>query len=180
MPERHPNARSLTARWTERDLLDRLRARHDKTGGNGPEWVYMEHVRSSAGMDCLATIDALAMHLWRSRHHEVHAYEVKVSRGDFRRELADEQAKSAIWRAWVDHFWIVAPASVVPLDELPDRWGLLETRGTGLAVRRPARRLQPRPAGYMAAPDLPRDVVAPMLRAAVRTSRRDAETEATA
>ena len=84
------------AKWTERDLLDRLRVRHNQNSGNGPSWVFMEHVRSHSGFDARSTIDGLAMHLWQSRKHEVHAFEVKVSRSDFRRELADDRAKSAI------------------------------------------------------------------------------------
>jgi len=169
---RPPNA----VTWTERALLDRLRARLSRCrGGNGPEWVYAEHVRSSSGFDVLNTIDALAMHLWRSKHHEVHAFEVKISKADFRRELENDCAKSHIWRQWVEKFWIVAPADVVPVEELPDEWGLLVTHGDGLRVRKPAKRLREAPIGYMPAADLPRDIVAPFLRAAYRTAERPAD-----
>jgi hypothetical protein len=156
--------------WTERDLLDRLRARHSQIKGNGPEWAYMEHVRDAAGFDAGTTIDALALHLWPSRNHVAHAYEVKVSRADFRRELANEQVKSLPWRSWVDYFWIVAPVGVVPLDELPAGWGLLVTHGRVLTTARRATRLRPKPAGYLPASDLPRGLVVAMLRAQVRNA----------
>lgn len=156
-------------RWTEREILDRLSRRHNvRRGGNGPEWVYMEKVRDQAGAWANRTIDALALHLWPSRHHEVHAYEVKVSRADFRRELAGDMAKSEPWTAWVEYFWIVAPAGVVPRTELPAMWGLLETSGVGLRVAKSAKRLRERPLGYMPSPDLPRSIVAAMLRSAAR------------
>jgi hypothetical protein len=133
----------------------------------------MEHVRDAAGFDAGTTIDALAMHLWPSQHHAMHAFEVKVSRGDWRRELAHPE-KSAPWLAVVDYFTVVAPQGVVLVEELPDRWGLLELVGpTGVfRERRPARRITERPAGYLPAADLKRSLVASMLRAAVRTAKR--------
>jgi hypothetical protein len=158
--------------WTERALLDRLRVRHGKITGNGPEWAYMEHVRDAAGFFAGTTIDALAMHLWPSRNHEAHAFEVKVSRADFRRELADDCSKSLPWRSWVEFFWITAPADVVPLEELPERWGLLVPHGKALRVAKPAVRMRPRPAGYLPAADLPRSLVAAMLRAQVRNAQK--------
>ncbi|MCU1592433.1 MAG: hypothetical protein JWP11_3689 [Frankiales bacterium] len=120
-------------KWTEAAVLSLLRERHAGKGGSGPEWAYLEHVRDAAGFSATRTIDALALHLWPSRGHELHAFEVKVSRGDWRRELADP-AKAEGWCALVDRFWIVAPRGVVPRDELPASWGLLETKGeSGLA-----------------------------------------------
>lgn len=168
MSETRSSGYSVAPVWTERDLLDRLRARHSQVTGNGPAWAYMEHVRDGAGYFAGTTIDALALHLWPSRSHEAHAFEVKVSRADFRRELADKQGKSLPWRAWVEHFWIVAPPDVVPLDELPDGWGLLVCSGAGLRAVRRAERLRIKPHGYLPEPDLPRSLVAAMLRAQVR------------
>lgn len=158
-------------RFTERDMLDRLRARHATKVGNGPVWSFMEHVRNAAGFDASCTIDALAFHQWPSTGHEVHAYEVKVSRADFRREVRD-LGKSASWRAWVDYFWIVAPRGVVPVEELPDGWGLLVTHGAGLTKARQARRLTPPQVGYVPREPIPRGLVAAMLRACVRTGAR--------
>jgi len=156
-------------KFTERDLLDRLYQRHATTTGNGPQWAYMEHVGNQpAWAD--RTIDALAIHLWPSRQHEVHAYEVKVSRADFRREVAEDCGKSACWREWVEFFWIVAPAGVVPLEELPADWGLLETSGATLRIKRRATRLRDKPSGYMPGEPIPRGMVSAMLRAQVRTA----------
>ena len=157
-------------RLTERDLLDRLAARHSQVSGNGPDWAFMEHVRDGAGF-AGSTIDALAMHAWWSRQHELHAYEIKTSTADFRRELRDGCAKSASWRSLVDYFWIVAPAELVGIvEELPEDWGLLVTKGAGLERIRQASRLTVRPAGFEAGADLPRPIVAAMLRAQIRQS----------
>lgn len=131
---------------TERSVLDLLRERHAKQSGNGPEWAYMEHVRDAAGFSARRTADALALHLWPSRGHELHGYEVKVSRSDWRRELADP-AKAEAWCRIVDRWWIVAPRGIVPPEELPTGWGLLEAAqrsGKGVLVQRvPALTLRP-------------------------------------
>jgi hypothetical protein len=158
--------------WTERRVLDRLRQRHDRMTGNGPTWVYMEHVRDAAGFDAGTTIDALTMHLWPSQHFALSAYEVKVSRGDWRRELA-KPWKSEPWTKVADYFWIVAPRGVALVEELPDKWGLLELAGpTGVfRVARAARRLSSAMDHRASTADLKRTLIASMLRAAVRTEK---------
>lgn len=113
------------AKHTEGSMLALLRARHAAKGGNGPEWAFVQHVRDASGFDAKRTIDAIALGLWPSRGHELHAFEVKVTRADWRRELKDpSKAESFIRR--VDRFWMVAPRGVIPKDELPVGWGLLE------------------------------------------------------
>ena len=120
------------------------------------------------------TIDALAMHQWPSRNHETHAFEVKISRADFRKELEHDCAKSAYWRGWCDYFWIVAPRDVVPKAELPEGWGLLQPvafENTGkfvLRASRGAKRLRPKPQWGQGGEPLPRGLVSALLRSQVR------------
>lgn len=144
---------------TEASILGLLRERHAAKGGNGPEWAYIEKVRDAPGFDAKRTADALALSLWRSRGHELHGFEVKISRSDWRRELADP-AKADGWCAIVDRWWIVAPKGVVPRDELPATWGLLETgaRGLTVTVRAPLLRKD--------RPPIERELLVPILRAA--------------
>jgi len=146
-------------RHTEASILGLLRERHAAKRGNGPEWAYVEKVRDAAGFDAKRTADALALSLWQSRGCELHGFEVKVSRGDWRRELADP-AKADGWCAIVDRWWIVAPRGVVPRDELPSTWGLLETgaRGLTVTVQAPLLRETRLP--------LERNLLVPVLRAA--------------
>ncbi len=149
--------------WTERRLLDRLRERHARRHGNGPAWVYMEHVRDRAGFDARRTIDALAMHLWPSKRHALHAFEVKVARSDWLRELANPE-KARAWAELVDYFWVVAPPGVIKVEELPPHWGLLvANRNGGLTPERHPERLG------IGDESLTRSAVAAMLRAAQRT-----------
>lgn len=140
-------------------MLSLLRKRHAAKNGNGPEWAYLEKVRDAPGFDAKRTADAMALNLWQSRGCELHGYEIKISRADWRRELADP-AKADGWCAIVDRWWIVAPRGVVPRDELPSTWGLLETGARGLTVTVQAPLLQE------ARLPLERRFLAPILRAA--------------
>ncbi len=140
-------------------MLTLLRERYAAKSGNGPEWAYIEKVRDAAGFNAKRTADAMALSLWPSRGNELHGFEVKVSRGDWRRELADP-AKADGWHAIVDRWWIVAPKGVVPRDELPATWGLLETGVRGLAVTKQAPLLQETRL------PLDRQLLVPILRAA--------------
>lgn len=158
-------------RYTERDILDLLRARFERDHGNGPRYVFATHVRNRASFDASRTFDAVAVDLWRSSGLLVHVFEVKVSRSDWLRELADpDKAAAAIERG--DTFSIVAPEGIVRLDELPDGWGLYETGRRGLLTTRRAPRIhRDRAHRRDTYADMPRDFVVPLLRAAVRTAR---------
>lgn len=144
-------------RVTEADLYGMLQARFSATAGNGPRWAFVRHVRDAAGFNALRTLDAVAMDTWPSGGLLLHGFEIKVSRSDWRRELA-EPAKAAAFTRRVDRFWIVAPRGIVRVDELPSGWGLLETRGARLVATVQPGPLSPEP--------LDRSFVAALLRAA--------------
>lgn len=146
--------------YTEADVLKALRKRHSAVSGNGPEWAYLEHVRNSAGFHATRTLDAMAMHLWPSRGMELQGFEVKTSRADFRREIADVEKMDAFFE-FLDRFWIVAPVGVVPEGEIPATWGLLELRSNGTLVTKVAAPLLRKERA-----DIPRHFLVPMLRAA--------------
>ena len=147
-------------RHTEASMLRLLRARHAQDAGNGPAWAYLEHVRDDSGFAAKRTADALAIHLWRSRGHEMHGFEVKVSRSDWLRELADP-AKAEGWMGVCDRWWLVAPRGIARAEEMPTGWGLIETHGTGLRTTVQAPKLR-----EQAHRTLTRGMVICMLRAA--------------
>lgn len=114
-------------KWTEGRLMRLLRARY---GGNA--WGLLEHVRNGTGFQKDArTIDAIAMSLWPSRGLHLHAFELKVSRGDWLRELKDP-AKAEDIRRFCEFWWVVTAPGVVVPDEVPKTWGLLEVKGKAL------------------------------------------------
>lgn len=134
---------------TERTILDALAVRYSE-----PAYAFLEHVPSTTGFAATRTIDGVAMGLWPSRGLDLHGFEVKVSRGDWLRELKKPE-KADGWR--FDYFWIVAPVDVVKLSELPKLWGLLELKANGkLYVTKEAVDMKPK------------DVTRPMLAAMMR------------
>lgn len=159
-------------RHTERHLLDLLRAKYERDYGNGPRYVFATHVRNRASFQASRTFDAVAVDLWRSSGLLVHIFEVKVSRSDWLRELADPSKADAAM-ACGDTFSVVAPSGIVGRDELRSTWGLYELHRPGHLITSRAPQVHSFPPAKKGQPyaDLPRDFVIPLLRAAVRTAR---------
>jgi hypothetical protein len=112
-----------------------------------PEWLF--EPECTLGM---RRIDAVAFNMWGARSHRVLGFEVKVSRGDWLRELKSWE-KSGEWERVVDEFIVVAPAKMIAVDEIPAGWGLLELSGTSL-------RIKVRPKASKTGETLPRELFA--------------------
>ncbi len=133
---------------TESAYLAALRARF-----SAPEYALVSHVRNGTGFQrTTRTADALAMSLWPSRGLEFHGIEIKVSRGDWLRELKDP-AKAEEIGQFCERWWIAAPPTVVRAEELPKAWGLLVAKAGKLvvAVDAPARATLPITRPFLAA-----------------------------
>jgi hypothetical protein len=104
-------------------------------------WATFRELADGTGGAKARTIDLFAMHLWPSKGYQSIAYETKISRQDFRREL-DDPTKRAPWERLASETWFVAPVGVIPAAEVPEGWGLMEWTGEGW--RRPRRALQRR------------------------------------
>ena len=132
-------------------MLDALRQYHATGVG---EWVYAEEVRVSVGYLNMGadqhvdrdirrgaerTIDAFALHTWRSKGFRRIAYEVKATRADLRREL-DNPDKSKAALALSNAFYLVVHDSVRFDDlEIPSDWGIRVLFAGRLVTRRPAK-----------------------------------------
>lgn len=92
----------------------------------------LEQVRQrtgyGAGPDRYA--DAVVMSLWPSRGLWLAAVEVKVSRGDWLRELRDPRKAEAIFK-FARFRWLVTSEGVVHPGECPDAWGHAEVNRAG-------------------------------------------------
>lgn len=119
-----------------------------------PEWATLFGVRNAGGFDANRTADAISLGLWPSTCHELHGFEIKVSRGDWQRELKDPW-KSEAFAKFCDRWWLVAAkADIVKPGELPEGWGLMIPHGSGVKRVHPAKgREKPAPLerGFMAA-----------------------------
>lgn len=118
----------------------------------GTEWALMFEVRNAAGFDATRSADAVAMSLWPSRGLELHGIEIKVSRSDWRNERKKPEKAEAV-ASFCDRWWVAAPTGVVPIDEVPLAWGLMEFDGAKWSVAREAQvtEAQPMTRSFLAA-----------------------------
>ena len=80
-------------------------------------------VRLSSGFELESRVDFLAINIAPSTGNRAEAYEIKVSRADFRRDSHKKQRGA---RLYSDRLWYIAPAGVIPHEEVPDWAGLIE------------------------------------------------------
>lgn len=117
------------------------------------EWVFLDEVPDASGFNKSRTIDHLAMHRWPSKGHRVVAFEVKVDRGDFKREIEDP-TKRAPWEELADECYFVTSFRVARKTEIPEGWGLIQATKKGDMLRQvlvaQQRKPKPWPRGFAA------------------------------
>ena len=152
------------SRFTERDMLDALHARYSQVSqGTLRRFVCAEHVRAACGFDKRAA-DFVAQDLWEAQGNLLHGHEVKVSRSDWLRELADPSKAHAIKR-FCDRWWLVVPDPKIVRGDLPADWGMLAFGSNGklrVVHRAPLLTPEPMPATFRGA----------LMRAVAKTSAR--------
>lgn len=147
---------------TEGEMLSVLRARF-----RPPEWAFFTHVPDDTGAGRSRVVDALAMSLWPSHGLTIWGIEVKVSRADWRRELADPATADRFAR-YCDRWCVAVPdESIVRAGELPDGWGLM-------VVGSSRSRIVVEPA-VRTAEQMPREMLAALLRSAATGTAAEAE-----
>lgn len=149
--------------YTEVTLLDLVRRKFDSNG-----YAVMPQVSNGTGSQATRYADALVMSLWPSRGLDLIGIEIKVTRNDWRREMKDPGKAEPIAK-YCDWWYVVAPKDVVPVEELPAPWGLLEAHNGRLATRKVAERLESVP--------ITKSFLAAILRAAAKEAATDAELE---
>ena len=108
-----------------------------------PEYGFLTQVRNGAGFSATRTMDAMAMSLWPSRGLHITGFEVKVSRGDFMREIKNP-SKADELACFCDYWYVVVgDKEIVKPGDLPPTWGLIVPSGTGLKVAKEATKLKP-------------------------------------
>jgi hypothetical protein len=98
-------------------------------------------VPDAVSLDARRRIDAVAVGIWKSVGREIEAFELKVSRSDWLREVKQVN-KADPFVALCDRFWLVTgDPSVAKPDEVPACWGWMTGTKHGLRVQRPAQKL---------------------------------------
>lgn len=126
---------------TSAELYRRIRLKF-----SDPEYALLPEVRNKTGGGLIRSADAIAISCYPSRGIDLHGMEIKVSRGDWLRELRDPNKAETI-ACFCDYWWIVAPnTDIVHIHEVPENWGLLvEWKADSLKVAKPVSRLMPKP-----------------------------------
>lgn len=102
-----------------------------------PEWALFLNVANGTGMAGYRYADAIGMSLFPSRGLELHGFEVKVSKSDWRREAADPEKAETI-AAYCDRWWIVTPPALLENENLPPNWGWLAYDGRAFFTKQKA------------------------------------------
>lgn len=97
-------------------------------------WTVWFELRMGTGFGGTAEqkIDAFAMHEWPSEQFHRVAYEIKVSRGDFLRELRKPEKRRPALR-YSNEFYFITPPNIANFAEIPADCGLIEVAGDGSA-----------------------------------------------
>jgi len=108
--------------WTESNVFQLLRQRF-----RSPAFVLLPQVRNGTGYARTKErwADAIAVSVYPSRGLSLTGLEIKVTKSDWRKELANPD-KAAPIQKYCRYWYVVAPKGIIPPSEVPDTWGLLE------------------------------------------------------
>ncbi|XKH58631.1 hypothetical protein LG293_16400 (plasmid) [Citricoccus nitrophenolicus] len=109
-------------------LLQALRDHYIEPGVGYAGGVFLHEVSVNGGSGTGTRADAIYAGFTAASGRRLIGHELKVSRADWRRELA-KAGKADFWHDNTHAWYIVAPSTdIVPPGELPDGWGLMVPR----------------------------------------------------
>lgn len=124
-------AATQTAKPGAKVIRDALALHYRKPGADRDGEILIPEVEAPGSS---RRADLVRVGMWRSRGAGIDVHEIKVSRGDWRREL-DDPAKAEAWWPYSNRFWIVTPPGLIRPEELPAGWGLMEFPRAGRSRR---------------------------------------------
>jgi hypothetical protein len=104
----------LNSDITSNHILTALKKVHDKD-------LWFEEVRLSSGFAWQGRIDFLSLNVSPAAGNKAVAYEVKISKPDFKRDTHEKQRGA---RLYSDHFYYIAPVGIIDPVLVPDWAGL--------------------------------------------------------
>lgn len=110
-------------------MVDLLHFRHQASNGNARSHVVLEEVAPGTGWAARRWADVLVLSVWPSKGLTLDGFEVKASRADLKRELADPDKHEATARYCDTWNLLVWDETVLKGFEIPDSWGLWITKG---------------------------------------------------
>lgn len=104
---------------------------------SAPVYAFFTEVAKGGVGSFNGYIDGIAYSLYPSMSHEIHGFEIKVSRSDWLKEL-EMPAKAGDAMQHCNRWWLVAPKGVALKDEVPKSWGFYEIINGKFYKRKPA------------------------------------------
>jgi len=126
--------------YTSDQLFDLLKNKYRSPKGSFESTVILSEVPNGTGGFQSRWIDAAVFEMWPSKGLSRSAFEIKVTRSDFLREL--QQPEKHRWcKECFHYFWFIAPKDVVQsIEELPAGAGWMYPAGTKLCIKKHATR----------------------------------------
>lgn len=106
---------------TSAQIVHLLHERYPAADG----WACFAELADATGFQKRRTADFVAVSTWPSKQYRALGFEIKVSRGDFLRELKQPEKRQHLESVCAE-CWFVAPAGLLKAEEIPEGWGLLE------------------------------------------------------
>ncbi len=110
---------------TADEITDYLIDKHAKD-------LWFEELRLSSGFAWQGRIDFLSLSVSPSNGNLATAYEVKISKADFKRDTHKKQRGA---RLFSDRFYYIAPTGIIDPDAVPDWAGLIEVSWKSVRYR---------------------------------------------
>lgn len=107
------------------------------------EYAFFEEVANGTGSHARRHLDVVVVGLWPSRGLDRWGFEVKVSKGDLKRELAEPEKADDVAKH-LDYFSIAAPKGIAEVADLPSAWGLIEISASGAKWTKQPAKLEPK------------------------------------
>ena len=118
-------------RWTAHDVQGML----PKLFPSGSH-ALLQELRNGTGFsrNQVRTADAVAVSCWPSRGLHLAGIEIKVSRSDWNKELANPKKAEGI-QQFCKYWYVAVPKGLVTEGEVPENWGLIECDRTARIVK---------------------------------------------
>jgi len=124
--------------WTAERLAAMIEKKYPTGELNGYNpTVVLREVANGTGRDANRWVDIAVFQMWRTKGLTRSAFEIKVTRHDFIRELAQPEKHRWVQQSFHE-FWFVAPEDIIQVEELPVGAGFMYPRGDKLCIKRHA------------------------------------------
>lgn len=122
--------KSAPEKWLAEEVLAKLEHVFPKSSGN----LILPSVRDGlSDLKSARVADAIVISTWPSRGLFIAGIEIKVTKTDWRAELRNA-AKAEAFAKYCQFWYMAFPTTVVPLGEIPPRWGAISVRRDGATI----------------------------------------------